>query len=243
MQAALGHQTPDPTRSRALLSEAISHLEHVVSPDRRDPLSELTLGQLYVETENYPKGITTLQLFLLDQPGYPEAMMLLAEAYDESGRLAEAIDLVEEVVEDQPAQLQTRAWLADLYEKSGRWKDAATTWADLATRSPRNAQAYRLRQATALVNAGDVDGGRAQLVALTKATPRDISLWYLLSQVERRTGNPQGAEDAAKQIAQIDPNDARGPLALAESQAARGDHAGVDRDAPAARRRARPMPT
>ena len=214
-----------------------------MSPDRRDPLSELTLGQLYVETENYPKGITTLQLFLLDQPGYPEAMMLLAQAYDETGRSAEAIDLVEQVVEDQPAQLQTRAWLGELYEKSGRWKDAATTWADLATRSPRNAQAYRLRQATALVNAGDVEGGRAQLVALTKTAPRDISLWYVLSQVERRTGNAQGAEDAAKQIAQIDPNDARGPLALAESQAARGDYAAAVATAPAARHARRPMPT
>lgn len=227
VQAALGHQTPDRTRSRAMLTDAISHLERVVSPDRRDPLSELTLGQLYVETESYPKGITTLQLFLLDQPGYPEAMMLLAQAYDETGHPAEAIDLVEQVIEDQPAQLQTRAWLGELYEKSGRWKDAAATWADLATRSPRNAQAYRLRQATALVNAGDLEGGRAQLLALTKAAPRDISLWYLLSQVERRTGNAQGAEDAAKQIAQIDPNDGRGPLALAEAQAARGDYAGV----------------
>jgi len=227
VQAALGHQNPDRTRSGALLTEAISHLEHVVSPDRRDPLSELTLGQLYVETENYQKGIITLQLFLLDQPGYPEAMMMLAQAYDETGRSAEAIDLIEQVVEDQPAQLQTRAWLGELYEKSGRWKDAATTWADLATRSPRSAQAYRLRQATALVNAGDVEGGRAQLVALTKTAPRDISLWYALSQVERRTGNAQGAEDAAKQIAQIDPNDARGPLALAESQAARGNYAAV----------------
>jgi tetratricopeptide (TPR) repeat protein len=227
VQAALGHQAADPARSSALLTDAISHLEHVVSTDRRDPLSELTLGQLYVETEKFDKGIVTLQLFLLDQPGYPEAVMLLAQAYDATGHPAEAIDQLEQIIDDQPAQLQTRAKLGELYEKVGRWKDAAATWSDLAARSPRNAQVYRLRQATALVNSGDVEGGRAQLLALTKQTPRDVSLWYLLSQVERRTGNAAGAEEAARQIAQIDPADARGPLALAESQAARGDYAGV----------------
>ena len=206
-------------------------------------MSELTLGQLYVETENYPKGITTLQLFLLDQPGYPEAMMLLAQAYDETGRLAEAIDLVEQVVEDQPAQLQTRAWLGELYEKSGRWKDAATTWADLATRSPRNAQAYRLRQATALVNAGDVEGGRAQLVALTKATPRDISLWYMLSQVERRTGNAAGG-GRRREANRADRSERRARAAGARRVASGARRLrGRDRDAPAARHRRRPMPT
>ncbi len=228
VQSALAHQPSAGARAPALMTEAISHLERVVSPNRRDPLSELTLGQLYVETENYAKGIDTLQLFLLGQPGYPDAVMLLAQAFDATGRPAEAVTMLEQVVDDQPAQaqLQARTWLGELYEKVGRWKDAAGTWARLAALSPRNG-AFKLRQATALVNAGDAEGGRAVLFDLVKQSPRDISLWYILSQVERRTGNAAGAEEAAKQIAQIDPNDARGPLALAESQAARGDYAAV----------------
>jgi tetratricopeptide (TPR) repeat protein len=226
VQAALAHQSASVTAARPLMTEAISHLEHVVSPDRRDPLSELTLGQLYVETRNYEKGINTLQLFLLSQPGYPDAVMLLAQAYDATNRPAEAVDMLEEFVGQQPNQLQARLWLGELYERVGRWKDAAATWGQLAASNPRNGS-YRLRQATALVNAGDVEGSKVQLLELTKTSPRDISLWYLLSQVQRRTGDAAGAEASAKQIAEIDPTDARGPLALAESQAARGDYAAV----------------
>jgi tetratricopeptide (TPR) repeat protein len=228
VQAALSTQASTPSGARLLMTQAISHLERVVSQNIRDPLSELTLGRLYVETEDYTKGITTLQLFLLDQPGYPEAVMLLAQAYDSSGRPAEAVSLLEDLVDNPSSQVpvQTRAWLGELYEKVGRWKDAAVTWGDLATRNPRNGS-YRLRQATALVNAGDVEGGRTRLVELTKQSPRDVSLWYLLSQVERRLGNAAGAEDAARRISEIDPADLRGPLALAESFAARGDYGQV----------------
>ena len=228
VQAALAHQSAGAPGSgpSPLMSQAIANLERVVSPDRRDSLSEFTLGQMYVESGNYAKGIDTLQLFLLDQPGYPDAVMLLAQAYDAVGRPNDAVDMLEEIVQDQPNQVQARVWLGELYEKVGRWKDAAAIWGQLSTRSARNSN-YKLRQATALVNSGDVEGGRALLVDLTKQSPRDISLLYLLSQVERRTGDTAGAESTAKQIAQIDPNDPRGPLALAESQAARGDYAGV----------------
>ena len=228
VQAALAHQSAGAPGAgpNSLMSQAIAHLERVVTPERRDPLSEFTLGQMYVESGNYAKGIDTLQLFLLDQPGYPDAVMLLAQAFDAVGRPNDAVDLLEEIVQDQPNQLQARVWLGELYEKVGRWKDAAAIWGQLSTRSLRNSD-YKLRQATALVNSGDVEGGRALLVDLTKQAPRDISLLYTLSQVERRTGDNAGAENTAKQIAQIDPSDPRGPLALAESQAARGDHAGV----------------
>jgi len=228
VQSALAEQAMSQSSARTLMAQAIANLERVVSPNLRDPLSELTLGRLYVETDDYAKGIEALQLFLLDQPGYPEAVMLLAQAYDNSGRPADAVSLLEDLVDDPSSQvpLQTRVWLGELYEKIGRWKDAAVTWGDLATRNPRNGS-YRLRQATALVNGGDLEGGRARLLELTQQSPREVSLWYLLSQVERRAGNAAGAEDAAKHIADIDPTDLRGPLALAESFAARGDYAQV----------------
>ncbi len=54
-----------------------------------------------------------------------------------------------------------------------------------------------------------------------------MSAWYLLSQVERRAGNAVGAEDAARRIAEIDADDGRGPLALADAKIAAGDVKGA----------------
>jgi tetratricopeptide (TPR) repeat protein len=53
--------------------------------------------------------------------------------------------------------------------------------------------------------------------------------WYLLSQVERRTGRLDEAEAAARRILAQNADDARGLLALSEVMGARGDHAGVIR--------------
>jgi tetratricopeptide (TPR) repeat protein len=130
------------------------------------------------------------------------------------------------MVADNPMQLQARASLASLYERVGRWKDAAAAWGELAKVNPRN-NLYKTRQAMASINGGDLAAGRQQLLDITAQAPRDIPTWYLLAQVERRGNNPAGIEDAAKKIAEIDPNDPRGVLALAAAKSTRGDHKGA----------------
>jgi len=226
VQAALSERPTPGTSADALVAEAIGHFEKTLSDGRQDPAAELALGRLYVQADRFPEAIATLRTFLVNQPGYPEAMLLLAEAYEGAGRTGETVRLLQDVISIDPDQMRARAWLADLYERAGKWNEAAATWGDLVKLGPR-ARSYRSRYATALVNAGDVSGGRRELLAITKDSPRDISAWFLLSQVERRAGNPEAAEEAARRIAEIDPEDARGPLALAESRVARGDFRGA----------------
>ena len=139
-----------------------------------DPGVELALGAMYVQGKQFDKAITTLRAFLVSQPDYTEAMLLLAEAYEGAGRLADAVRQLEDVIREDPDQLRARAWLADLFERAGRWSEAATAWGDLVKLGPR-ARSYRARYATALVNAGAVDAGRRELVAITRETPRDLS--------------------------------------------------------------------
>jgi tetratricopeptide (TPR) repeat protein len=226
VQSALAERTQNTTERASLKTQAIAHFEQSLATGVRDPSAELSLGRLYVETAQYAKAIPRLQKFLLDQPGYPEALLLLAQALERVGKHQEAVPVLEELVSIQPAQLPARGLLASLYERAGRWRDAATTWGDLARLNPRNTT-YRTRQAMAQVNGGDVAGGRQQLVDLTTQSPRDISAWYLLAQVEQRNGNPAGAETAAQRIAEIDPGDARGTIALAASRSARADYKGA----------------
>jgi tetratricopeptide (TPR) repeat protein len=225
VQGALSQQTPDPVNQRSLVSQATDHLERAIAGGVRDPLAELTLGRLYVTGGALQKGVDRLQLFLLDRPDYPEALFLLGTALDGLGRGVDAVAAAERLVAVQPNQLPARSWLAELYEKAGRWDDAARAWGDIASRSPR--VSARTRQASALVNAGKLDEARQQLTELSKLAPRDVSVWYLLAQAERRAGNASAVDDAARQIAEIDPADARGPLALAAAKALRGDHRGV----------------
>jgi tetratricopeptide (TPR) repeat protein len=222
VQAALAQQSSDPVNEKSLVGQSVDHLEKALAGGVRDPLAELTLGRMYVRGGTFQKGVDRLRLFLLDRPDYPEALMLLGTALDGLGRAGEAADTVEALVKMQPNQLQARAWLAELYEKAGRWTDAAGAWGEIARQNPR--VPFQLREASALLNAGKVDDARARLTDLTKAAPQDVSVWYMLALAERQAGNASAAEDAARRITTIDPNDARGAIALAAARSARGDY-------------------
>lgn len=224
VQGALSENLQEGPRQTALMVEAIGHLELALAGGR-DPGAELSLGRLNVRTNRLDKGIETLRNFLADNPGYPEALLLLAEAYDRKGQLTDAIDVLTPLASGPSAQAEAQAALASVFERSDRWKEAAALWGALAAKTPD--PSYRTQQATALMNSGNIAAGRDVLVALSKERPRDPSVWYLLAQAERRSGNAQGAEDASKKITDIDPKDPRGPLALAEAREAKGDYTGV----------------
>jgi predicted Zn-dependent protease len=223
----------------ALAAEGIRHLEVIVADKLVDPTTDLALGRLYVRAGRDTDAIATLRDFLLDHPDYPEAMQYLAEAYEHGEQFAAAVEIVQQLSDEQPDQPRLLMWLAELEERTADWKSAARAWTRLAEGNPRNLS-FRLRQATALVNAGDVTGGRQALAAMTEQSPRDISVWYLLSQVDRRAGDATRAEEDARHIAEIDPADPRGPLALADAKATRGDYRGAVATLDPAVRAARP---
>lgn len=226
VRAAYADNASSTDEQGRLVLQAIGHLEKALAGGRRDPGVEISLGRLYVRTGQHTKAIPTLTMFLNDQPGYPEGILLLVESLDATGEDARAIAVLEPLVRDEPDLARARSWLAELYDAVGRSADALAQWKELARTNPRNIP-IRTRYATSLVNQGQVDEGRKALLELAGEFPQDVSVWYLVSQVENRLGNAEAAENAARRIADIDSADPRGPLALAEARTARGDHRGA----------------
>lgn len=224
VQAAVADNMPAGAQQARMMTDAIGHLEQALV-GARDPGAELTLGRLDVRLNRLDKGVETLRNFLFDNPGYPEAVMLLAEALERRGEIAEAIEVLAPLATGPGAQADAQVALAGLYERVDRWKDAAAMWGSLSIAGTD--PSYRMQQATALMNAGDVTAGRDVLTAFTKDHPRDLAAWYLLAQAERRLGHAAAAEAASKRISEVDANDPRGPLAMAEAKEAARDFAGV----------------
>lgn len=201
--------------------KAAVHFEKARGNRPGDPGSELTLGRLLVITGDFDRAIVILRDFLLDQPGYAEAILLLSDAYAGKGDLDAAIAMLEQVMSGANGLPRAAIRLAELYEQAGRWDDAASLYERLMQQSPRMAGLLRPRRATALVNAGRLDEARRILRELTASTPSDAGLWYLLSQAELRAGMLGEAEAAARRVIAIDAKDARGAAALADVQVAR----------------------
>jgi len=226
VQASMADTVSDATRQANLAKEAVGHLELALAGGSRDLASELALGRLYVEGGQYPKGIAALRAFLNDRPGYPEAVMMLADALEADHQSSSAVDTLNDYLRDDPSDLKATARLAELHEQASRWQEAAQVWGTLATRKGATT-ALRLRYASALVNSGDLATGRDVLGGITRDAPRDVSAWYLTSEVAMRAGDAPGAESAARQIAEIDPTDPRGPLALADAKTLEKDYTGA----------------
>ena len=202
--------------------KAVAHFEKARVGRASDPASELTLGRLYVIIGEFDRAILTLREFLLDQPGYTEAILLLSDAYAGKGDIDEAIAALEPVITAGGGQMARPAIrLAELYESRARWQDAAALYERVMRESPRMAAVLRARRATALLNAGRIAEARTILREITAADPRDAGAWYLLSQTELRAGLLGEAEQAARRVLAIDAADPRGAVALADVFVAR----------------------
>ncbi len=225
--AASSIEGMSPVVAAPRIRSAIDHLERARTDGVQDPSVTLTLGDMYVRGGRHEQAIATLQQFLLDRPGYPQAVMLLVQAYRAAGQPERAEEVIRAFrgneAESSPA---ARLRGIEALEGRGNWAQAAAAWARLVEERPDEVT-YRLRYAAALVNSGETAHGRDELMAVTRDEPADVRAWYLLAQVEQRAGRTAEAEAAARTIVALDPDDARGPIALAMVFDQRGDHRGV----------------
>lgn len=210
----------------AIVAEAIGHLERALAGGESDPAAELALSSLYLRHNQPQKSVAMLTDFLEEHPGYAPALRLLIRAYQATGDSAEATRTRLALARARPDPIEGGVAQISQLERSGRWAEAVAGWRAIISRDP-GAAIYRPRLAGALANSGDLDGARQTLQLATREAPRDVSGWYFLSIVEGRAGNPSAAEDAATKILQIDPADARGPLALAAVRSDRQDYRGA----------------
>ena len=125
VQAQIADSTSDTTRAATLARDAIGRLELALADRIVDPGAQFTLGRMYVVAGQFGKGIDVLRLFLLDQPGYPDAIVLLAEAYDGAHRTDDAVALLEESTADMPRVSMMQNELGDLYFQLKRYREAA----------------------------------------------------------------------------------------------------------------------
>jgi tetratricopeptide (TPR) repeat protein len=188
---------------------ALDALEKARRDGRFDVGIELMLGRLYVEAGEPAKAIAPLRRVVEDQPGYPEAAMMLAAAHEASGQMDDAAKVLEATLEENPQFARGRVRIAEIYEKQRRFREAADAYAKAQAANP--AAPLVGPRATALINAGDASEARDLLqAAIGKQATADGGLLYLLAQAQRRAGDRAGAAATAKRLKDQYPDDLRG---------------------------------
>jgi tetratricopeptide (TPR) repeat protein len=185
---------------------------------------EMMLGRLYVSTGANDKAVATLERVVVDQPGYPEAVWLLAHAHEQAGRVDKAI----ETLASGPPFFRGASHLAELYEQQRRWKDAADAYTEAQRLNPRAAE-LTPRRAGALINAGEPATARDLLAPLASGASANPAVLYLLAEAQRAMKDLPSAEQTALRLRAAAPQDVRGLYVLAQILDDKHDVEGAER--------------
>ena len=190
-------------------ARAVSALEKARRDGQMDVGIELMLGRLYIQAGDHARAIPPLRRVVDDQPGYPEAAMLLAAAHEAAGQADQALQVLEGTLEQNPTFFRGRVRTAEIYEKQRRFKEAAEAYAQAQALNPRADLATA--HASALINAGQAAEARDLLKkAVARTASPDAGVLYLLAQAQRRAGDRAGAAATAKRLKEAHPGDLRG---------------------------------
>ncbi len=218
-------EPPGGEAAGAASRKAIGYLERALSGASLDLAAgiRLALGRLYLQTGAADKAVTMLQKLVVDEPGIPQAIGLLADAYGRAGRRAEAIDLLRDAAAADPDFFEP---LAEELEKARRWPESADAYGRASAARPRDTD-LKTRWAFALLNTdrpGDATRAVALLTDVTTTNPTSAWPLYLLSRAQRETGDLAAAEHSARRLLAISPTSVSGAHALAQVLAERRDY-------------------
>src|SRR5262245_26964543 len=208
------------------LAKAIQHLELAVehpSGGIVDPNLRATLARAYINGGAFDKAIPLLADLVKQEPGWNDGPMLLAEAYAGAGRTKDAIAWLEE--QNDPRLMGA---LGDFYERDQRWSDAAKAYERAVQQTPRNRE-LKTRYASTLLKTGrreDAQKARDVLTDVVSARA-DVQSLYLLSQAQRRLGDPKAAEASARRAIAQNNKSPWGYYALAEALEERREYQAV----------------
>lgn len=115
--------------------------------DPKDKLDVFTAvqraGELMVG-DDHAGAVEALESAVRQEPGMPQALLMLGACYAELGRRKDAIAQFDRVLESDPHSVQGLIGMANVLMQEGRTEDVVTLCKRTLSLDPRNAQAYAL---------------------------------------------------------------------------------------------------
>lgn len=198
--------------------KAVDHFEKALeTPVRQTDIDvRALLSRLYVAAQQFDKAIPMLTDIIKEAPSWRDGPSLLMEAYAGANKTDEAERWLEASAPDNP---QLYPSLAGFYARERRWVDAANAY-DLALKASPRSFDLRVNLASMLLNTSnraDLLRARDVLREAVGMRANDERALALLSQSERRAGDPVAAEAAARKVIAQNSKNPRGYYVLAEA--------------------------
>ncbi len=207
-------------QQRSKTPQALEALEQMSYrfPDRQEPL--FMLIELYSQTQNYPKVISTLDRLEQKTGKTEDITMEKARIYLQMGEDKSAFGEVKSLVEEYPGDMRYKTLLGDLYLQNDKDKEAYQTYREVLEEDPENAMAL-FSLATYYEKSGQPELYRQQLDSVLLSRKVDVEtkmevMRQLIVQTEQASGDSTQIIRLFRQVVDQDTDDAR--MAMLYSQ-------------------------
>jgi tetratricopeptide (TPR) repeat protein len=212
------------------LDRAIEHLERARKPLSPDPALYLTLGRLYLTTENADQAISILEEVIDAEPQFADALALLAQAHESKGDWDEASAVYERAVLIGPERARYRRQLANALVNADQPERALEVLRDLVGFRSDDAAAWYALSGLEFQQRNPVEAEQA-VRRVIELEPEGLRGPYLLTQILGAQSRYQELTEVLEPIieraalASVDPNQIASLLQrLAVAHEQLGDH-------------------
>ena len=202
---------------------AVRRYEQLVAMAPDDAAARNDLGYALIEAARPVDAVFHLERALHRNPRFAPAHNNLGIALGRLGRFREGIAAFERAIAADARHTDAAANLGIALSRAGDAARARRAFALALSSDPQHVLA-RAGQAFNEGLAGDLDGALSVLEALAEPEPRLAALWRMLGMVRFWLSDLDGAEDAFRHAAQIDPNDQESRFGVASAILSRGDY-------------------
>ncbi len=162
------------------LSRAVEHLERARNPVSPDLALYLTLGRLYLGSQNPTKARELLDEVLEAEPQFAEALALLAQAYEAEGQWADAAAVYERAILAGPRRARYRRELAAALLNADQPDRALEVLRELVRFRPDDAGGW-FSLSNLELQLGNPDGAVAAARRVMELEPEGLRGPYILS--------------------------------------------------------------
>ncbi len=159
---------------------AIDHLSQARDPLSPDVLESITLGRLYLSTEQPAEAIEVLTEMLDREPQFTDAQVLLGRAHEALEQWDAAAAAYERAVQFSPRRTRYRRRLADALANAGQTGRAIEVLQELVRLRPEDADGW-YRLADLELNDGDYDAAETAARRVVELEPTGLRGAYALS--------------------------------------------------------------
>lgn len=196
------------------LDQAAGAYKRALQTDGSYAPGRLALIQAQLTSGHREEALAEAQKAAASMPSSPEIQLLIGETLIRKGDFAGALGALEKATKGLPGNADGWALLGRAYHYNRRFDEAAEAYKKAVSLTPLNL-GYRTTLGLILGQAGDLEGGLAELTKVTSSPGyKDAAGWVNLGWIYRNMNRPDESIAAYKKGLALDPTQEQAALGL-----------------------------